>query len=463
MLALIHMMVWFRGVHRIGYLIIAVMAIAAGCNAILEMLMLLTTDVEQYTGIMKLDTISIFVVLMSLLWFIHVYLQSGSRWLLGVIVLLWVVNLFTNITSPGGAVFIEIEAIGRTEAFWGESFSYPIGTVHPLKVWSDVASFLTLVFLTQATWQAWRRDRRKRAIVVGGSSILFILLAGIHTPLVDMGIIRMPYMIGFAFLAIVVALTYQLLGEWLRTQSELLVTRRELERLARAIMLGEVAAGLAHELNQPLSAILSNAQAGRRILANEDPDLAEIHAIFEDVIADDKRAGEVVHGLRAMLREETDESTAVDIGMAIRLVTRILGGEFSAHDVTVKVDVVPGIPLARGDGVQIQQVIMNLLMNAMHALDAGPRSDRQIWLAATTSDNRVLVSVRDQGSGIDEELREELFKPFIPSQSAGLGMGLAICRRIVERNSGRIWIERTGTDGTEVRFSLPFADENQLA
>jgi signal transduction histidine kinase len=459
MFAIVHMMLWLRGSYKFDYLIIAAMAMAAGCNAVLEMLMLLAIDVDQYVFIMKLDTLSIFIVLMLLVWFIRVYLQAGSRWLLGVIIFLWTINLVANFMSPGGAVFSEITAIGRSDAFWGEPFSHPIGIVHPLKIWSDVASLLILVFLVQATWQAWHRDRdrRKRAIVVGGSSIVFILLAGIHTPLVDLGIIRMPYMVGFAFLAIVAALTFQLLNEWLKSQNDLLRTRRELERLTRAVMLGEVAAGLAHELNQPLSAILSNAQAGRRILAKKDSDLVEIGEIFEDIIVDDKRAGDVVHGLRAMLSEETDESTAVDIDSAIRLVTGILGGELAAHDVAVKVDSASNIPLARGDSVQIQQVIMNLLMNAVHALEANPRSERRIWLSATASDNGVRVSVRDHGSGIDEQLREQLFKPFVHSQNGGLGMGLAICRRIIERNSGRIWVERTGSRGTEMCFTLPFA------
>ena len=460
MFAFIHMILWFRGSYKLDSLLIAVMATAAGCKVILEMLMLLTTDIEQYIFFLKLDNVFVFVVLVSLLWFIREYLQAGSLWLLGIIVLLRVLDLTVNFLSPGGAVFSELTAIGQSEAFWGESFSYPIGVVHPLKFWSDLGSLLILIFLAQATWKAWRRNRHKRAVIVGGGSILFILLAGIHTPLVDFGIIRTPYMIGIAFLAIVAAVTYQLLNEWLKTQSDLLRTRRELERLTRAVMLGEVAAGLAHELNQPLSAILSNAQAGRRILAKEDSDLVEIGEIFEEIIADDKRAADVVHGLRNMLREDADEIAAVDVDSAIHLATRILGGEFAAHDVIVKIDSDPGMPLARGDGVQVQQVIMNLLMNAMHALDAGPRSERRIWLTATTSVNGVLVSVRDTGSGIDEQLREQLFRPFVPSQSAGLGMGLAICRRIVERSGGRIWVERSCSDGTEVCFTLPLANGN---
>ncbi len=457
------MVLWSHGTRRIDYLIIAFMAMAVGCNVILEMLMLSTIDVDHYNFIVKLGNVPIFFMLMSLLWFIRVYLQAGSRWLLGVIVLIWTSTLIANFLTPSGLVFSELTAIGRAETFWGESFSYPIGIVHPLKVFSDIASFLILVFLLQATWNSWRRDRHGRALVVGGSSVLFILLAGIHTPLVDMGLIRMPYMIGFAFLAIVAALTYQLSTEWLETQRDLQKTRRDLDRMSRAVVLGEVAAGLAHELNQPLSAILSNGQAGRRILDKENPDLVEIGEIFEDIIADDKRAGDVVHGLRAMLREETDESMAVDIDSAIKFVARLLHGEFTAHDVTVKIDLPENVPLARGNKVQIQQVIMNLLMNAVHALEANPRSQRHIRLSAAASDDGVRVSVLDHGPGIDEQLLEQLFTPFVSSHKGGLGMGLVICRRIVERNGGRIWVERTGSSGTEVCFTLPFANGNRHA
>lgn len=457
------MILWWRGSRKIDSLIIAIMATAVGCNVILEMLLLLTTDVDQYIVTMRLGTVAIFFMVMSLLWFIRVYLQAGSIWLLGVIGLLWTTTLILNFFSPGGVVFSELTAIDRSETFWGESFSFPIGIVHPLKILADIASLLILVFLTQATWHSWRRDRHNRAVVVGGSSVLFILLAGIHTPLVDMGLIRMPYMIGFAFLAIIAALTYQLLNEWMATQRDLLKTRRDLDRMSRAVVLGEVAAGLAHELNQPLSAVLSNAQAGRRILKTENPDLVEIGEIFEDIIADDKRAGDVVHGLRAMLRDETDESAPIDIRSAIRFVTKLLHGEFSAHDVTVRIDLAQNIPLARGNKVQIQQVIMNLLMNAVHALDAIRRTERHIRLSAAASNDGVRVSVLDQGPGIDEELLEQLFTPFVASQKGGLGMGLVICRRIVERNGGRIWVERTGPSGTEVCFTLPFANGNRHA
>lgn len=456
--AFLHMVLWWRGTRRIDYLIIVVMATAVGCNVILEMVLLSTTDVDQYIFIMKLGTFAIFVTLMALLWFIRVYLQAGSHWLLGVIALLWTISLITSFLSSDGGVFSELATIGRSETFWGEQFSHPSGIVYPINMWGDVATLLILVYLTQATWRSWRRDRHKRAIIIGGSSILFILLAGVHTPLVDMGLIRMPYMIGFAFLAIVAALTFRLLNEWLETQRDLLQARRDLDRVSRAVALGEVAAGLAHELNQPLSAVLSNAQAGRRILAKNDPDLVEIREIFEDIIADDKRAGEVVHGLRAMLREETDESVPVDICSEIQFVARLLSGEFSARDVTVKMDLAPNIPLAQGSKVQVQQVIMNLSMNAVHALDAKPRSERHIRFSAAASDDEVRVSVLDDGPGFDAHLLDKLFTPFVSSQNGGLGIGLAICRRIVERNGGRIWVERTGSSGTEVCFTLPFAN-----
>ena len=243
-LGLTHLLLWYRSRWRLEYLLSTVMAAAAGCNALLELAVMFASDIESYTFFLRMEVACIFVILMSLVWFVRLYLGAGSYWLLGVITALWVITLVVNFMSPGGNVFSEITELARYETFWGESFVLANGEIHPLKFLSDLASILILVYLLHASYLAAKNGRRRRAFVVGGGSVFFILLAGVHTPLVDAGLVRTPYMISFAFLAIVGALTYQLVRDALEANRY----AREMERMSRGALLGEFAAGLAHDL-----------------------------------------------------------------------------------------------------------------------------------------------------------------------------------------------------------------------
>jgi len=266
---------------------------------------------------------------------------------------------------------------------------------------------------------------------------------------------RTPYMISFAFLAIVAALTYQFVSEAERDRVDLQRTRREMERLTRIGMLGEVAAGIAHELNQPLTAILSNAQAARRFLASENPDLDEVRDIVDDIIADDKRAGSVIHGLRAMFNRDETLPDAAHVNDSVRLVSEILTGELRANNVVLKTELAQKLPAVNGDEVQIQQVLMNLILNAMHAMSDTPDHARRIVVQTVPNDDEVLISVADTGPGISADALPRLFDAFYTMQQDGLGMGLAICKRIVERHGGRIWAEANSDAGATFKFGLP--------
>ena len=453
MLALTHLVFLLRGRRQLEYLLAATMAAAAGSNAIIELLLLFATDIPTYQALLKVGNVSIFVMLISLVSFVRAYLGTGSGWLLLLITGLWSVAMIANIWSPASLVFSEISELTRVETFWGESYTMANGVINPWKYCADAASLLILIFLVHATWVAWRQGKRQRAAIVGGSSVLFITLGGIQAPLVDAGILNTPYMVGFAFLAIVAALTYQMISDALRANRYSL----EIERLTAAMVLGEVAAGLAHELNQPLSAILSNAQAARRFLDSHDPDLDEIRAILNDIATDDKRAGEIVHGLRAMLGPRQTVSANVDINAAIHFVTKLLSSEIHEKGVTLQMELQSDLAMVLADKVQIQQVLMNLILNALHALADMPSSRRQVVIRSTAHDDSVVVSITDHGPGVRADMMPRLFEPFFSTKSDGLGMGLAICKRIIERHNGTIEIEERGGGGAVFIFTLPAA------
>jgi two-component system, LuxR family, sensor kinase FixL len=455
MLGMIQVITWYQRQWKTLYLLSFSMAAAASVSALFELSMMFTMDMESYQVLFTLHTICIFFVLISLVLFARSYLGAGSQWILVAIITLWSIQLLSNVFFQEGPLYLKVLDLERVETFWGEAFAFARIETNPMKYMTDAASVLILIYLMQSTWVAWRHGIRQRAIVVGGGAILFITIAGIHTPLVDAGLVLTPYMISFAYLAIVAALTYQFVSEAERDRIDLQRTRREIERLTRIGMLGEVAAGIAHELNQPLTAILSNAQAARRFLSLENPDLDEVRDIVDDIITDDKRAGGVIHGLRAMFNRDETLPDAANVNGAIRLVSEILTGELRTNNVALETEMTHGLPAVIGDEVQIQQVVMNLILNAMHAMSDTPDDARRIVVRTLAGDGEVLITVTDTGPGISPDELPRLFEPFYTMQKDGLGVGLAICSRIVERHGGRIWAEANPDAGATFNFTLP--------
>ncbi len=521
-----------------------------------------------------------------MIWFVQARLPRARRWLAILISTLWTVAILVNWRSPYSLVYAEITSLRQMPTFWGEQFTLAIGPANPWVHLSNLASVLIVVYVLDAAVRSSRAGNRRRAILVGGSVATFILLAGIHSPLVDAGLVETPYMVSFAFLAIVLALSYELVSEaflasryareiqvsearWrsLLTDVQLAVigidpkgrinyanpflerligyplneltgrplasillesdhaeltnrlaaaarkgprphsrwdlvcasgarrslawstvrlndtngdyagllsigeditdrltaernlerTRRELERLGRANMLGELVSALAHELNQPLAAILSNAQAARRFLASEGTGQSELPEILDDIVRDDKRAGEVIRRLRLMLQQEDTERDCFHIGDSVHDVLAIASGELDSHGITVRPSLSPDLPPVEADRIETQQVIMNLLVNAMHAVSDAPAERREIRIGAQSLGREYLmVSIEDKGPGVPVEAVSRLFEPLFTTRSGGLGMGLAICRRIVEAHGGRIWAESTD-EGARFSFTLPVA------
>ncbi len=243
-----------------------------------------------------------------------------------------------------------------------------------------------------------------------------------------------------------------------RYAAQSLKLRDQLAHMARVASLGELAASLAHELSQPLMAVLNNAQAAQRILSRERPDLGEVRAALADIVASDKRAGEVLRRMRAMFRQEPVERGPIDVAATLAEILRLLSPDALAHGVTLTVDVGPGLPRVAGDAVQIQQVVMNLVLNAIDAMAAASSARRDVVLgAALRSPDQVAVVVRDTGPGFPEELRARLFEPFFTTKPRGMGMGLAIARSIVEAHGGRLDAASVPGGGAAFEVTLPVA------
>ncbi|WP_370444274.1 response regulator [Candidatus Burkholderia verschuerenii] len=238
-------------------------------------------------------------------------------------------------------------------------------------------------------------------------------------------------------------------------RDELRRNRQELAHLTRVSMLGELAASLGHELNQPLTAILSNAQAAQRFMNREPVDLDEMREILSDLVADTNRASEILRRIRALVKKGELELAPLSMAGVIGDVAQLVHSDAIQRGIRVVLDIDSPLPLVRSDKVQLQQVVLNLLLNAFDAMD-DREGERIVTIAAARDgESRVRVSMRDQGHGLPDALADQLFKPFCTFKRDGLGLGLSISRSIVDMHGGRIWASNNADRGATFTFTLP--------
>jgi PAS domain S-box-containing protein len=240
-----------------------------------------------------------------------------------------------------------------------------------------------------------------------------------------------------------------------RTEASLAQLRAEMTHVARVNTLGELTSGLAHELNQPLAAILSNAQAARRFLAAQPPNLDEVRDALEDIIFDDKRAGEIVHGLRQMVGKNPIKHEQIDVNALIQIVAGLLHGELITYDIPLTLDLAPDRLMVVAGQTEIQQVLLNYLLNGIQAQYAVAPAARRLVVSSRREHDWVILAVRDGGGGIAVESLHRVFDPFFSTKNDGLGMGLAICRRIAQSYGGRVWAENNPDYGATFFLALP--------
>jgi PAS domain S-box-containing protein len=232
--------------------------------------------------------------------------------------------------------------------------------------------------------------------------------------------------------------------------------RAELSHLSRVALIGEMSASIAHELNQPLAGILSNAAAGQRFIDQGEVDLGEIRELLGDIIADGRRASDVMRGIRGMVKKGQVARRSVDLNEVVMDAVRMVSPDAVLRSCQMETSLDTSLRAIEGDPVQLQQVLLNLVINAFDAMRDTPVSRRKVLIATQSNgDATVSTSVRDYGTGISEEMRGRLFDPFFTTKSEGLGMGLAIVRSIVESHGGTITIENADGGGARFGFVLP--------
>ena len=241
-----------------------------------------------------------------------------------------------------------------------------------------------------------------------------------------------------------------------QVEAELLRQRAELAHVSRVSTLGELAASVAHELNQPLGAILANAEAAELFLEQEPPALHELRPILAAICRDDERAGQVIRRMRNLLRKRELERVPLDINSLVEDVLQLVIGDASLRGVSLNADLAPGLPKLYGDRVHLQQVLLNLVINGMDAMAGQARERRRMWVRTRAgAENQIELAVIDSGQGVDPENLKKLFTPFFTTKANGMGMGLSIARTIIEAHHGRIWAENNTSGGAAFRILLP--------
>jgi signal transduction histidine kinase len=346
-------------------------------------------------------------------------------------------------------------------------------------IWATLVSFSfggvhipgALLYVSLPASAAWLLGYKAGIWTAGGcllGALVFTVLEMTHasfsfqrqsTPLGTWFIIVQSVLINAIPVGQIIGRLRETITELRRAEAASRQSHEEIAHLNRVAAMGELTASLAHELNQPLAAILSNAQAAIRYLSGEPADLAEVRECLTDIVADDKRAGEVIRTLRALLRKEESQASLIDLNEVVTEAIRLLGSDATLRHTSVKFEPLPAFRLVLGDRTQLYQVVLNLIKNGLEA--AAERSPDNRWVLVRTaeSDGGIELTVEDSGRGITEGDLARVFEPFFTTKQEGLGMGLSISRTIVQAQGGRIWAENRPGSGAIFRCVLPMAQQ----
>jgi C4-dicarboxylate-specific signal transduction histidine kinase len=237
--------------------------------------------------------------------------------------------------------------------------------------------------------------------------------------------------------------------------AELLKTQTELARLSQVLTMGELTASIAHEVNQPLTAVVTHGHACLEWLSASPPNLEKTRQTVERMIQDGTRAGTVISRVRALFKKEAPSKDWIDINEVVHELVMFLRDDALRRSVAMRTDLIPGLPKVTADRVQLQQVLLNLIMNGMDAMAETTDHRKELLINARANETELIVQVEDSGRGLDSETAERIFTPFFTTKPHGIGLGLSISRSIIEAHEGRLWASARPSGGAIFQFTLP--------
>ena len=461
-LAVLYGLVWSIDRRNLANLTLCIVAVAMAVAARDEVRMMHAATTTEYGEWTRLIYLPLFFALVGQMFFVHLFLGTGRVWLLSIIVGARVVVLVGNFLTHPTFAWREIVGL-RQVTFLGEQVSIAGPTVLRSWHWLSLASYLLIiVFIADAALRAWRRggaEGRRKALVIAAGVGIPLTLTAVYSQAVLLGALPLPFLVTPSFLITIVVMAVELSRGFIlnrQTRQELEELRAELARAGRVTALGQLASALAHELSQPLSAILRNAEAAELHLNGPHPDLDELRAIVTDIRKDDQRAGDVIEQMRSLIKRRTLQMHPLALNEVVEDVISLVHSDALARHVALDYVMTPGLPLVSGDRVHLSQVLLNLIINGMDATQASPAYNKRVVIEARPrEEGRVEVAVTDSGPGLPAAAIAKVFDPFYTTKSGGLGMGLPISRTIIEAHGGRLWAERAPQgSGLTFRFTL---------
>jgi signal transduction histidine kinase len=461
-LAVLYAVIWSVDRRNLANLTVCIVAVSMAAAARDEVGMMHAATVTEYSEWARLIYLPVFFAFVGQLLFVHFFLGTGRPWLLWTIVTARVAMLVGNYFAHPTFAWREIVAL-RHVTFLGEQVAVagPI-VLRSWHVLSLVSNALLIAFIADAALRAWRgggAEERRKALVVSGGVGLPLTLSIVCAQAVLLGALPLPLLVTPSFLITILVMAVELSRGILlnrQTRQELEDLRSELARAGRVTALGQLASALAHELSQPLSAILRNAEAAEIHLSNPNPDLDELREIVTDIRKDDRRAGDVIDQMRALIKRRTLQMHPLALNEVVEDVISLVHSDALARRVALDYDITPGLPLISGDRVHLSQVLLNLIINGMDAMQTSPASNKRVVIEARPQEEgRIEVAVTDSGPGVPPGVIDKVFDPFYTTKSGGLGMGLPISRTIIEAHGGRLWAEQARVGrGLTFRFTL---------
>jgi len=445
-------------------LMLCLLGVAAAGSGYVELAMMHSETPAEFAEWVRWYHVPIFLGFIALVLFTHYYLEAGRLWLMWAFLLARSVVLVVNFSVDPNFNLERLDSL-RQMSLLGEEIA-AVGVAVPRAHWQmfAIASlFLVMAYLIDAAVQRWRKggpDSKRRSVTVLLGIALPLLCAILYAQLAIFGFVQAPLSNLLWFLGALMVSAYELGRDVIVKRSarlELIELREQLAQAERVSVLGQLASALAHELIQPLTATAANVGAARMELENEKPDLEELRAILDDVDRDDNRAVDIITRMRRFSQRRAIEMQPLAVEDLVQDVISLVHSEATSKHAIVALVMQPGLPRVLGDRVHLSQVLLNLLVNSIHAVESRPIDERGIVIEARTDDAKgeVELAVRDSGPGIPDHLADEVFKPFFTTKSNGMGMGLALSRTIVEAHGGRMWTDRMPQqDGAIVRFTL---------
>lgn len=462
-LAAVHFIIWWKQSEGRVNLVFALSAVCTALLAGSELWMMRSQTAQEYGTAVRWLQPPVFGLIISLVVFVRLYLQAGRLWLAWTICSLRALSTVLNFVFSPNLYFREIIAL-RHVPFLGEPVAIVEATRNPWMIVGQLSLLLFFIYVADATWTVWRRHDRRQAVMVGVNIVVFVFMGWMEGFIVAWSLLPIPLAVSPIYLGIIVCMAYELSCDLLRaaettralraSEVELQRSREVLTHVTRVSTMSELATTLAHEINQPLGAILRNADAAVFFLQQTPPDHEEVLAILGDIRKDNLRAGAVIDRMRALIKKREVQLEILSLKELVDHVISLTHAELLGRRVILRIDECPDMRV-RGDRVQLQQVLLNLFINAADAMNNTPHENRHLTVSMRRDEREYAeVSVSDRGHGIPPEKLTEVFETFFTTKPSGMGMGLAISDTIVKAHGGRIWAENNPGGGATVRFTL---------